>query len=61
MFVTTYIVKVCDKDPLGNGQKNIIPYKFASQRRALNFVKDALSRGLFAVLNRVEMEVEGEE
>ena len=30
MFVTTYIVKVCDKDPLGNGQKNTITYKFAA-------------------------------
>ena len=60
MIVTSYIVRVCDTDPLGNKQKNIIPYKFASQRRALNFVKDALSRGLYAVMCRVELEVEEE-
>lgn len=57
MIVTSYIVRVCDTDPLGSKQKNIIQYKFCSKRRALNFVKDAMSRGLHVVMNRVELDV----
>ena len=58
MYVTSYIVRVCDTDPFSNKPKNVIPYKFVSQRRAMNFVKDALSRNLHAVMSRVELEVD---
>ncbi len=58
MIVTSYIVRVCDADPFGNKQKNVIPYKFCSRHRALNFVKDAMSRGLHVVMSQVELEVE---
>lgn len=58
MIITSYVVRVCDTDPLGSKQKNIIPYKFVSRRRALNFVKDAMSRGLHVMMNMVELETE---
>ena len=57
MFVTSYIVRVCDNDPFSDLHKNIIPYRFTSRRKAMRFVKDALSRNLCVVMIREDMEV----
>lgn len=60
MIITSYIVRVCDADPFLPGAKNVLPYKFASLRKAQRFAEDALSRGLFAVLSTVEWSREDE-
>jgi hypothetical protein len=50
-----YYVRVCDVDPMSNGPKNIVEFKFSSRRRAYKFAEDALSRGMYAILNRVDV------
>ena len=49
-----YFVRVCDVDPLGDDPKNIVEFKFHSRRRAYKFAEDALSRGMHAILHRVD-------
>ena len=50
-----YYVRVCDVDPRSDGPKNIVEFKFSSRRRAYKFAEDALSRGMYAILNRVDV------
>lgn len=50
-----YYVRVCDVDPMSDGPKNIVEFKFDSRRRAYKFAEDALSRGMYAILNRVDV------
>lgn len=57
MLVTTYIVNICDSDPLV-GFKNVMEYKFFTWRRAKNFAEDAMSRGFYVVMHREQFERE---
>ena len=62
MVVFTYVVSVCDSDPLVDGIRNVMEYKFCSWRRAKDFAEDAMSRGFYVVMHREEFEkVEGYE
>jgi hypothetical protein len=40
---------------MSDGPKNIVEFKFSSRRRAYKFAEDALSRGMYAILNRVDV------
>lgn len=62
MVVFTYVVSVCDSNPLVCDVSNVMTYKFHAWRKAKNFAEDAMSRGFYVVMNREEFErVEGYE
>lgn len=62
MVVFTYVVSVCDSNPLGKGASNVMTYRFHIWRKAKSFAEDAMGRGFFVVMHREEFEkVEGYE
>ena len=60
MCGVTYIVTVCDGNPLYGTDCNIIEYRFSRKWKAHRFMEDAMSRGYFAVAHRADITCEVE-